>query len=113
MNMTLYKQMLETAEQCGLKILSDDFCCKLLAWLYVFGGEYEMVISNLKMRTEIKHAQKQLNVYGGEICNQALLPLLKQRIQECGTYFDPAIPNWIAEIDERYGIKTRRSYKEK
>ena len=113
MNMTLYERMLETAEQCGLKILSDDFCCKLLAWLYVFGGEYEMVLYNLKMRAEIEYAQKRLNVYGGEICNQALFPLLKQRMHECGTYFNPVLPEWIAEIDERYGIKTRRSYKEK
>jgi hypothetical protein len=83
---TFYEDLLHTALSCNIKIMSDDFCCKLLAWLYVFGGE---------------------------ICNQALLPLLKQRMHECSTYFNPVLHEWIAKIDDRYGIKTRRSYKEK
>ncbi len=110
---TFYHDLLQTALSCDIKILNDDFCCKLLAWLYIFGGGHEKVIYNIKMRAEIQYAQKRLNLYAGEICNQTLLPLLKQRIQECGTHFNPILPAWIAEIDDRYGIKTRRSYKEK
>lgn len=101
-----YKNLLEISFSCGLKILSDDFCCKLLAWLYMFGGANEAVAYNKKLNTDILHAQKRLNIYGGEVCNNDLLPLLKQRLKECGDYFKPVLPEWIHEIDDRYEIKT-------
>ena len=102
-----YSELLETAFNCGLKILSDDFCCKLLAWLYVFGGSYEAALKNKKMNTDIQHAQKRLNIYGGEISNQKLVPLLKRRIKECGDFKIPKLPDWIDEIDTRYELKTK------
>ena len=57
-----YEKLVATAEQCGLKIISDDFCCKLLAWVYMFGAEMEIVTYNVKLRTDISSAQKRLNI---------------------------------------------------
>lgn len=105
-NKDFYHALLETAFSCGMKLISDDFCCKLLAWVYVFGGGRENTTQNIKMRSEILYAQKRLNIVGGEICNRELLPILKERVKECGTFFKPALPKWIDEIDSRYGIKT-------
>lgn len=102
-----YQAMLDTSLNCGIKILSDDFCCKLLAWLCMFGGEKEATTQNNKMRTEILYAQKRLNIYGGEVVNKDLLPLLKQRMKECGIGGEPRLPEWIGEIDGRYNFKTK------
>ncbi len=107
--MDFYEALLNTSNQCGLKVLSDDFCCKLLAWLYVFGGGNEMVLYNKKLRTEIQHAQKRLNIFGGECVNKDLLELLQQRTKECGgDALNPILPEWIDEIDKRYGIKSKK-----
>lgn len=104
--MTEYEKLMATADQCGLKIISDDFCCKLLAWLYMFGAETEMVTYNVKLRTDIKEAQKRLNIYGGEIPNSELFERLRNYIKEVGEYFNPIRPVWVDEIDSRYGITT-------
>lgn len=64
--MTDYEKFANTAEQCGLKIISDDLCCKVLAWLYVLGGGYE-VNYNTKLLVDIKYAQRRLNIEGSAI----------------------------------------------
>lgn len=106
--MTEYEKLMATASQCGLKIISDDFCCKLLAWLYMFGAETEMVTYNVKLRTDILEAQKRLNVFGGEIPQSGLAEKLRGYIKECGEYFKPNRPEWINEIDKRYNITTKQ-----
>lgn len=103
---SFYRALLDTAFGCGMKIISDDFCCKLLAWVYVFGGGDETVVKNEKLYSEICYAQKRLNIQGSEVCNAELLPVLKQRIKECGDWSKPLYPDWIKEIDNRYEIKT-------
>ena len=69
--MSDYEKLVATAEQCGLKIISDHFCCTLLAWVYMFGAEPEIVTYNVKLRTDISSAQKRLNIFLQ--CIQALI----------------------------------------
>lgn len=106
--MTDYEKLTATAEQCGLKVISDDFCCKLLAWIYMFGAEREMVVYNTKLRTDISAAQRRLNIFGGEIPDKDLKEKLRGYIKECGDYFKPNRPQWVDEIDSRYNIKTEK-----
>ena len=84
--MSDYEKLVATAEQCGLKLISDDFCCKLLAWVYAFGAETEMITYNVKLRTDISSAQKRLNIFGGEIPDKELSEKLRGYIKECGDY---------------------------
>jgi hypothetical protein len=37
-------QLYAAAESAGLKILTDDKCCRLLAWLHVCGGTNEQTV---------------------------------------------------------------------
>ena len=104
--MSEYEKLAATAEQCGLKIISDDFCCKLLAWIYMFGAERETVVYNTKLKSDILSARRRLNIFGGEIPSKELLGKLKGYIKECGDYFKPNRPQWVDEIDSRYNIKT-------
>ncbi len=97
--MTEYERFVRTAEQCGLKVVSDDTCCMVLAWLYVHGGGYE-VGYNVKLRTDIKYAQKRLNIEGSEIPDSELCDTLRERIKE----LQATRPKWLYELKERYGL---------
>lgn len=101
----LYKSMLETAENAGIKILSDDYCCQLLAWLYVHGGAIEMVVFNLKMYMDIKAAQKRLNLFGAEIPNTLLLKKVQDYTKEAEQGVkENTHPDWVLKICEKYAI---------
>lgn len=105
--MTNYEKLMITCSQCGIKIITDDFCCKLLAWVYMFGAETEMVTFNVMLRTDIQEAQRRVNLFGSEIPNRELCNKVRNYINECGEYFKPIRPSWIDEIDNKYGITTR------
>lgn len=101
--MTDYERLVATASQCGLKIISDDLCCKVLAWLYVMGGGYE-VGHNSKLLSDIRYAQKQLNICGGEIPNPELCETLRARIKELESSRQDCRPEWLYELQKRYSL---------
>ena len=98
--MTEYEKLIKTANQCGIKIISDDFCMKLLAWL-MHCGDTEAVTYNVKLRTDIAEAQRRLNCYGGEIPDRKLAEKFRQYGFEIS---EKKAPVWINEIKERYGL---------
>lgn len=100
-----YAALLDTAAQCGLKVVSDDTCCKVLAWLYVHGGGYE-VNYNTKLLADIKYAQKRLNVYGSEIPDSELCETLRARVKEleASVKTKSQSPEWLLELKERYDL---------
>lgn len=100
-----YKAMLATAEQCGIKIISDDKCCRILAWLLVHGGGNESTTINLKLNTDILVAQKRLNLFGGERPNKDLLPKLQEYIKQAEAYN----PWWIEDLCKYYGLNLNMS----
>nr|DAQ89189.1 MAG TPA: hypothetical protein [Caudoviricetes sp.] len=61
----------------------------------------------VKLRTDISSAQKRLNIFGGEIPDKELSEKLRGYMKECGDYFKPNRPQWVDEIDEKYGLKTK------
>ena len=75
---TLYKSIIDTAEQVGIKVLSDARCCQLLAWVLEIGGYTEESTHNFKLNQDIHIAQKRLNILGGETPNTELLTILKK-----------------------------------
>ncbi|MDR1398645.1 MAG: hypothetical protein LBJ41_01805 [Treponema sp.] len=107
-----------TMESMGMKPISDDFCCRILAYLYVYGGGNEQVIFNDRLRTDIFEAQKRLGLNhpeGDNMPNVDLLPVLKEYIKsitggneykfwfENREYDTP--PEWVIEFEKRYKIK--------
>ena len=100
------KAMIETAMSVGLPIISDYNCCRLLAWLYVYGGENEQVIQD-NLSFFIMYAQRRLNIFGGEIPDRKLLPLLQGYIESITDYYNP--PEWVIELEKKYNIKPHRS----
>jgi hypothetical protein len=112
----LRAEFYRTAALNGMKIISDDKCCRLLAWLYVYGGGNEQVIEG-KLSGHIMYAQARLNIDGGEIPDGELLPVLKHYINDItgadknGFYHDTknkkyrSPPEWVIELENEYGIE--------
>lgn len=101
--MAMYEDLVKTANQCGLKIISDDFCAKLLAWL-LYCGNTESVVYNEKLRIDIMEAQRRLNCYGGEIPNQELAEKLQKYSSDFGDWNLREEPSWVSEIKIRYDL---------
>lgn len=102
-----YERLLATAEQCGLKIISDEWCAKLLAWLYLFGGGQEMTVFNTKLRSDIFEAQRRANLFGGERPDAEMCDAINGYINACGGWDaigDAEKGGWLdREMQERYG----------
>jgi hypothetical protein len=102
-----------TAAKMGLKVLSamsDDKCCRLLAWLYVYGAAHENVIYG-RLSGAVFYAQGRLNLFGGEIPNAELLPILRGYIKDIDTtdidkHNDP--PEWVVSLEQEFGLKPHR-----
>jgi hypothetical protein len=109
-------QFYVTAGLTGLKIIPDDKCCRLLAWLYVYGGENEQVLDG-RVSSAIFYAQGRLNLLGEEKPNADLLPALQGYIkdltgdspldffgnQKNEKYHNP--PAWVIELEKEFGLK--------
>jgi hypothetical protein len=103
---SLLKDMEDAFNSIGTTMFSDDFCCKLLAWVYIFGGGNEAVTLNKTMHDTIKVAQDRLNLHGGEVPNAKLLPLLQRYMKEADAHErGEAEATWVnTEINSRYSI---------
>ena len=107
----IFKQaLIRTAELAGFNITkqSDLECAQLLAWVYAFGGGVEATVINERMNLDILAAQTRFNINGGEVPNQALMPLLHAALSEVEPYMkhvkDFVAPEWALEICEKYNI---------
>jgi hypothetical protein len=96
---TLY----ETALAAGIPILSGDTCCRLLAWVYVYGGGNEQVALEGRLRESLLYAQKRLNINGGEIPDLSLVNILKDYIKELDGYNRPA---WLIALEKEFNIRS-------
>ena len=104
-----YNTLHKTAKSAGMKIISDDYCCQLLAWLLVIGGSYEATVYNVFLNSDIAEAQDRLNLYGGELFEKQhieLLPTLKSYKKELDLYIDGKIekPEWVINIENKYKL---------
>ena len=82
--------------------LTDDYCCRLLAWLYVHGGGVEATVQSPSLNGDILLAQKRLNIYGGETPNAALILTMQGFIKELEKNEQCT---WLDEICKRYNLK--------
>jgi len=100
----LYRQLINSCEAAGLKVISDEKCCKLLAWLYAYGGSTESVVFSYKLNEDIQYAQKRLNVFGGEKINtdEQLRGYLLEVEKSCQG--KAPHPPWAYEICDYYGL---------
>lgn len=78
----IFTEWNESLAGVGIKPLSDDTCCRLLAVVYVFGGEREAFTHNARLLADTRHAQKRLRLSGGEAPDAELVPVMNRYIAE-------------------------------
>jgi hypothetical protein len=96
-------------ESIGVQSLTDDECCRLLAWLHHERGSNESVVHNFRLYKDIRIAQKRLNLFGGKCPNVNLLT----QFQECCRQTETEIPDWFTEIETKYGLSSRLSSRDR
>ena len=105
-----YRALHHTATQAGLKIITDDFCCQLLAWLLCLGGGIEDTVLGSRLNADLNEAQQRLNLYGGERADALLIPLLKDYKSELDCYLSGLTPKpeWVKQIENQYNLRPYR-----
>lgn len=104
---TLYKSIIETAEQVGIKVLSDVRCCQLLAWVFEIGGYTEESTHNFKLNQDIHIAQKRLNILAGEIPKAELITIFQKYHSELLNFLNKKTkkPQWLIDFENYYKLK--------
>jgi hypothetical protein len=91
----------------GLSMYSDLFAARLMAWLLVFGGNYEATTQNQGLLFAIKACQKKLNIFGGEVPKGELLSVFRKSLMEIGD--NGVNVDWVQEIFKRYNLVPPKS----
>ena len=104
---TLYKSIIETAEQAGIKVLSDARCCQLLAWVLEIGGYTEESTHNIKLNQDIHIAQKRLNILAGETPKAELITIFQKYHSELLNFLNKKTkkPQWLINFENYYRLK--------
>lgn len=99
---TLYHDWIEAFENIGLKPMSDDTCCRLLAILQVYGDGNEIFTHHIKFLEDVKYAQRRCNLFGGEVPNLELIDDLKYYIVQ----LENGNNEWVDKfLLDKYNIK--------
>lgn len=96
-------QLEQAFNNIGSSMMSDDFACKLLAYLYVMGGGNEAVTMHEGLNAGIAIAQQKLNIKGGEVPHARFIPIFQKRVAELEK--DMEQTEWLKEIYTRYDLK--------
>ena len=99
---TLVDEMYDTALQAGLPVIPFDKCCRLMAWLYVYGGGCEQAVLDERLRGALTYAQNRLCILGGERPDADAVKLIQEYYKSID-YKNP--PEWVLSLEAEYGIK--------
>ena len=105
----LIKQLYDTAFAAGIPIISIDKCCRLMAWVYVFGGGCEQVVFDHRLNSSITYAQKRLGIEGCNAPQGEHAAAIRGYIESITTKdrYTPKkdLPNWVFELEKEYKIE--------
>jgi hypothetical protein len=105
----LTRQFYEACYLSGIYEFTDNDCCCVLAWVYVYGGGHEAVIYNERLCGAILAAQKRLNIFGSEKPNAELAFKMVEYIKSITDFDSP--PKWVVELEQKFNIKPYRRSK--
>lgn len=100
----LRKQWNEACKAAGLVSIGKDTAAKLLAIVYVLGGERESFTHNEKLKADIDYIQEVYGFQGGEVPSQEVVELLKSYTKELEAN-EKDYPQWAKKLmEENYSI---------
>ena len=102
------KAMYACCRQAGLGIVPMDIGAKVMAFIYLQGGDERVVLSK-RMKCELEHLQELYHIHGGEVPDKDFVLLIQKYTKELKEYTDKndgEWPQWLNTlIEERYGFK--------
>ena len=100
-NLTIATELFLALDKIGASALSDDDCCRLLAWLHYDKGSSEAPVYDFALHRDIRIAQQRLNIFGGEVPNVELLSKMQTYCRELES---PDKPEWFTQILGKYKL---------
>jgi hypothetical protein len=98
------KQWNESCKAAGLVSIGKDTAAKLLAIVYVLGGEREDFTHNEKLKADLEYIQDVYGFQGGEVPNQEVAENMRGYVLSLELEKD--YPQWATKLmQEQYGIK--------
>lgn len=98
------RQWNEACKAAGLVSIGKDTAAKLLAIVYVLGGEREAFTHNEKLKADIDYIKEVYGFQGGETPNRTVSKMVKWYVDEIEQR--DTIPEWATKLmQENYGIK--------
>ena len=106
------KAMYQTCLNANIPILSRDTAAKILAVVYLQGGDERITLSP-KIKCDLEYIQDRFDIHGGETMDAELHRRTKAYIRDCEAYFKSQgekqsweWPKWANDLfQERYGFK--------
>ena len=99
------RQWNESCKAAGLVSICKDTAAKLLAIVYVLGGEREAFTHNEKLKADIDYIQDVYGFQGGDSPQQDVAKKLRKYAFELSSCNDN-YPQWATKLmQEQYGIK--------
>ena len=97
------RQWNESCKEAGLVSIGKDTAAKLLAIVYVLGGEREAFTHNEKLKADLEYIQDVYGIYGGKIPDQEVVELVKSYTKQLEASED--YPQWATKLmNENYNI---------
>lgn len=101
--MGLYEEMMETAQNAGLNVLSRHHAAQLLAVVYLYGDETGVYSD--KMRADIRSAQDRFGFKGPGSVDMSFVKLVSRYAREIRESETDGKPEWLGDLEERYGVE--------
>lgn len=104
----LYSQFCEALKAVEIAPMSLDRAARLLAILYVHGGQNEAFVTHPRLTRDIFTAQDVLNIHGGQVPNPEGMRLMQGYIRELESYVKAksnTAPLWADEMMRRYNVE--------
>lgn len=98
------KQWNDACKAAGIVSISKDTAAKLLAIVYVLGGEREVFTHNEKLKSDIDYIQDVYGFQEGEVPNQEVAENMRGYV--LSLELEKNYPQWAKKLMiENYGIK--------
>lgn len=102
---SLRKQWNDACKATGLVSIGRDTAAKLLAIIYVLGGEREAFTHNEKLKSDLEYVQETYSFFGGLIPDVEVKNKFRNYVKELEANEKEA-PKWAKKLmQENYGIK--------
>lgn len=111
---TTYEQMMKSALMAGLPVISKDTAARILAAIYVYGGENEEVVSSMRLRVDLNYISDRFGIRGCGTLPADMYAILRKYVEELEDYVrshksDSLYgdrPEWVEELFlRRYGFE--------